>query len=175
VSDTVAQIAEKERSVVYIEAKTKRILGFGQSGTRPFFPRGTRYTTETLYHAWDIERCAKAFREQWRRDQELDNYNQIAREKPMRDAIKSALRARASEIDPLNRAQNEAMIKVMDFQYEQAMARKLRKEVTVTAELWDEKKKPEDVAVADKGFVATHKIEKDAQAAIARRAKGYVQ
>ncbi len=167
------QIGAKERAVVYIDPKTKRILGFGQENTKPLFPRGTKYLTEVLYHAWDMDRWSRKFREQWREDQQRDNYNVYTREKPMRDAIKAALRARNSEIDPLNRAQNEMMIKVMDYQYDQAMARKLRKEVSLAAERWDESRTGEDIAVSDPGFGKTHKIEADAQAAMERRAKGY--
>jgi hypothetical protein len=164
-----AQLCQSERTVVYLEARSRRIIGFGQENVRPVLPAGTRFITEICYHAWDSDRWVRKFREQWRQDQELDNFNQIAREKPMRDAIKDALRARNAHIDPLNRAQNEAMIKVMDFQYEQAMARKLRKEITLTAERWDASVKPEDIATSDPGFSKAHKIEADAQAAIERR------
>lgn len=167
-SDNV-QITCHERSVVFIDPKTRRILGFGQDGVRPLFPAGTRYMKEVLYHSWDMDRYARLFREQWKRDQEINNYNQIAREKPMRDAIKDALRARAPHISALNRAQNEAMIRVMDFQYDQAIKAKMRQEVTLTAERWDEKKTEQDIALSDPGFAKTARIEAESRAAQARR------
>jgi len=169
-SDNV-QLSAKERPCVYIEQKTRRILGFGQENCRPLFPASTHYTKEILYHTWDIDRWTRLMRQQWREDQERNNFNQIAREKPMRDAIKAALRARESSISPLNRAQNEAMIRFMDFQYDQAMAAKLRQEVTLTAERWDASKTGEDIAVSDPGFAKTHRIEEAARGAMVRRSK----
>ena len=157
------QLSAKERPVVYIETKTRRILGFGQENTKPMFPAGTHYMKEVLYHVWDIDRYSRMFREQWREDQQRNNFNQIEREKPMRDAIKAALRARSPHIDAVNRAQNEAMIKVMDFQYDQAMAAKLRQEVTLTAERWDASKTGEEIALSDPGFDKVSRIEQEYQ------------
>ena len=49
------------------------------------------------------------------------------------------------------------------------MAAKLRKEVCLTAERWDASKTQEDIATSDPGFAKTHRIESEANAAIARR------
>jgi hypothetical protein len=166
------QLTAAERPVVYLDKTTRRVLGFGQENVKPLFPAGTHYIKETLYHVWDIDRYSRIFREQWRRDQELDNFNQIAREKPLRDAIKEALRARGPYINAANRAQNEAMIRVMDFQYDQAMAAKLRKEVCLTAERWDASKTGEDIAISDPGFAKVHRIDSEAHAATVRRSEG---
>ena len=166
------QLTAKEAPRVYLEVGTGKILGFGRSGERPVFPPGTMYTHETLYHERDIDRYMKQFRDQWRVEQEVKIYNQIAREKPTRDRIKELIRSRAPHIDARNRDQNEAMIRVMDSRYDAAMKARLRKEVTLTAERWDATKSGEDIAVSDPGFGKVHRIESDARAAIVRRSRG---
>lgn len=165
------QLTAREAPVVYIEVGTGRILDFGKGGQKPMFKAGTLYQTEKLYHVSDIDRYMKQYREQWRADQEVKIYNQIAREKPTRDRIKEMIRARSPHIDAINRAQNEAMIRVMDHRYDQAMAAKLRKEVTLTAERWEATKTEQDIAVSDPGFAKTHKIEAEARGAIVRRSR----
>ena len=166
------QLTAREAPVVHIEVGTGKILGFGKSGEAPLYAKGTMYRKEYLYHVSDIDRYMKQFRDQWRVEQEVQIYSQIAREKPTRDRIKELIRSRAPHIDALNRDQNEAMIRVMDSRYDAAMAAKLRKEVTLTAERWDASKSGEDIAVSDPGFAQTHKIEADARGAIVRRSKG---
>ncbi len=166
------QLGPKEAPCVYIEVGTGRILTFGKPGQKPMLPAGTMYRTEYMYHVSDIDRYMKQFRDQWRVDQEVKIYNQIAREKPTRNRIKELIRARAPHIDARNRDQNEAMIRVMDSRYDAAMKNKLRKEVTLTAERWDAKATEQDVALSDPGFGKVHKIESDARGAIVRRSRG---
>jgi len=165
------QLTQREAPCVYIEIKTGRILGFGKGGHVPLFALGTMYRVEHPHNISDIDRYMNQFRRQWRVDQEVKIYNQIAKEKPTRDRIKELIRSRSPHIDAINRAQNEAMIRVMDSRYDQAMASKLRKEVCLTAERWDAGKSGEDIAVSDPGFAKTHKIEADARGAIVRRSK----
>ncbi len=166
------QLTKREAPVVYLEAGTRKVLDFGKAGLRPHFPAGTMYITESLYHTSDIDKYMKQFREQWRADQEVKIYNQIAREKPTRDRIKELIRSRAPHINALNRDQNEAMIRVMDARYDAAMKAKLRQEICFTADRWDANKLEQEIAVSDPGFAKTHRIESEAQAAIARRSKG---
>ena len=163
------QLTAREAPVVYLEVGTGRVLGFGKAGQRPIFPMGTMFKSEELHHVADIDRYIKQFRQQWMVDQEVKIYKKIAEEKPMRDRIKELIRSRSPHIDAINRAQNEAMIKVMDSRYDAAMKNKLRKEVTLTAERWDASKSQEDIATSDPGFEKAHRIERDAQAAIKRR------
>jgi hypothetical protein len=165
------QLTAREAPVVFIEVGTNRILDFGKAGQRPVFGKGVLYTTVSLYHVSDIDKYMKQYRDQWRADQEVKIYNQIAKEKPTRDRIKELIRARAPHIDAINRAQNEAMIRVMDQRYETAMKNKLRKEICLTADRWDATKLEQEIAVSDPGFAKVHKIESDARGAIVRRSK----
>jgi hypothetical protein len=165
------QLTAREAPVVYLEVGTGKVLDFGKKGQKPVFPAGTLYITESLFHVADIDRYMKQYRDQWRAEQEVKIYNQIAREKPTRDRIKELIRGRAPHINAINRDQNEAMIRVMDARYEAAMKGKLRKEICMTADRWDATKLEQDIAISDPGFAKTHKIEADARGAIVRRSK----
>jgi len=166
-----AQLGRMEAPVVYIEAITGRILGFGRGGDKPQFPSTTKFRAEKLYHVSDIDKYMNQFRQQWRTEQELKIYNQIASEKPTRDRIKELIRSRNPHVDQRNRDQNEAAIRLMDARYEATMKSKLRQEVTLTAERWDASKFQEDIATSDPGFSKVRKIEAEAQGAIVRRSK----
>jgi hypothetical protein len=163
------QLTAREAPVVYLEVGTGRVLDFGKKGKIPVFPKGTMYSTESLYHVSDIDRYLKQYREQWRTEQEVKIFNQIQKEKPTRDRIKEMIRSRAPHIDALNRAQNEAMIRVMDSRYEAMMAAKLKKEICLTADRWDATNLEQDIAISDPGFKKVHSIDKAAAGAIERR------
>ena len=163
------QLTAREAPVVYLEVGTGKVLDFGKAGQKPMFKPGTLYRTEKLYHVSDIDRYMAQYRAQWRAEQEVKIFQQIEREKPTRDRIKELIRSRAPHIDARNRAQNEAMIRVMDARYDAANAAKLKKEICLTADRWDATKLEQDIAISDPGFGKVQRIQEQAAGAEARR------
>lgn len=131
------QLSQSERAQVYLDPDTKRVLGFGPEGAVPLFPLGTRYTTQILYHARDIERFADRYREQCFRDSEEKTLASIEREAPIRKAIRDAILERNKHVDERNKAKNLAMLKVMDHFYEKTRAARQKMEVTIAAERYE--------------------------------------
>ena len=142
-----AQLGQNERAVVYYDADSGRLLGFGPENSRPFFPIGTRYRTENLFHASAIELAAKRYRSQCLRDAEEDTLRILEREAPIRRAIRDAVLERNNHVNERNKALNNAMLKVMDFYYEKARSRRLQVEVAIAAERYEAGKSSIDVAL----------------------------
>ena len=142
-----ATLGQNERAQVYYDADSGRVLGFGPDGARPMFPLGTRYRTETLFHASAIERAAQRYRSQSLRDAEEDTLRILEREAPIRKAIRDAVIERNNHVDERNKALNNAMLKVMDFYYEKARSRRLQVEVAIAAERYEAGKSSIDVAL----------------------------
>ena len=142
-----ATLGQNERAQVYYDADSGRILGFGPDGAKPMFPLGTRYRTETLFHASSIERAAQRYRSQSLRDAEEDTLRILEREAPIRKAIRDAVVERNNHVDVRNKALNNAMLKVMDFYYEKARSRRLQVEVAIAAERYEAGKSSIDVAL----------------------------
>ena len=110
------------KTLVLIDCDTKRILGFSPEGIIPIFPPGTRYETKTPFDTLELENWLKKFREQAHFDAEEKAYRRIQREKPIRDSIKAAIRARNQNVNHANRDLNNALINFMDYEYDRVMA-----------------------------------------------------
>lgn len=141
------QLGERERSVIFKDLDSKRILGFGPEMLKPVFPAGVRYTETVITSALEFEKWVKQYREQQERDAEEKTYRQLAREKPIRDSIKAALTARNSSISPANRDLNRVLIRLMDERYDAMMSAKAKPEVYGMAEAYDESHGSEDIAL----------------------------
>lgn len=141
------QLGERERTVVFRDLDSERILGFGPELLKPVFPAGVRYTETVLTSALEIEKWVKRYREQQERDAEEKTYRQLAREKPIRDSIKAALNARSSSISAANQALNRMLIRLMDERYDAMMRAKAKPEVYGMAEAYDESHASEDIAL----------------------------
>ncbi len=144
------QLSASERTVVYTDLDTKRILGFSAEGFPPTVPPGTRYTSELLLHASDIERKAQQFREQSLRDREETSLRRLEAERPMREALKAAVRDRNASLDARNRDINTALLKAMDTYYDMAVEARMRVEVTVPAEKYEATKHASDITLENK-------------------------
>ena len=144
---TNVQLGARERTVVYTDLDTSRILGFAPEGFPPTVPPGSRYKTEVLLHASDIERYAQRFREQSLRDREETTLRRLQAEAPMRKAIKDAIRERNGSLDERNRAINIALLKAQDFYYDTAVAARQNMEVCIAAEKYEATKTSGDVAL----------------------------
>jgi hypothetical protein len=133
--------------IVFIESESKRILGFGPEGLNPKFPVGTRYETKTPFDTLEFENWLKKFREQSKFDAEERAFRRMQREKPIRDRIKAAIRARNLSVNQINRDANNAIIAFMDQEYDRVMKQQANPETFGVAEAYDESKIGEEIAL----------------------------
>lgn len=128
------QLTKKETTVVYIDTDSKRILCFGPDGYPPVLPSGTRYTSETLNHASDIERWSKKYQEQCALDRDQAAVRTLERERPFRQAVRAAIEERNNSLDPWNRDINLRMLAAQDTLYERILESRRKAEVCIVAE-----------------------------------------
>ena len=141
------QLKQSERSQVYIDTQTKRILGFGPEGAEPSLTAEQKkhLTVEVCYHAADIERYMKIFREQSLRDEEEASIRKLERERPIRKALRDSILERNNQVSPWNRAVNNALIKSMDYYYDRSLKARQKAEVALMAERYEAGKTTEDI------------------------------
>lgn len=128
------QLGSSERTVVYTDLDSRRILCFGIEGAPPVVPLGTRYRSETLLHASDIERYSKKYQEQCARDRDEAAVRTLEREAPFRKAVRDAVIDRNSSLDPWNREINIRMMDAQDTMYQRVIEARRRAEVCIVAE-----------------------------------------
>lgn len=128
------QLTGGEATVVYTDLDTGRILAFGPVGARPVVPAGTRYQSELLAHASDIERWSRRYQIQCQRDRDEAAVNRLESERPFRAALKSAILERNNQLDPWNRDINLRMIEAQDKLYERILESRRKAEVCIVAE-----------------------------------------
>jgi hypothetical protein len=140
-------IGPKVKTVVYIDPDSKRVLGFGPEGMRPLMPAGTRYETKVPSGALELDRYVDRYAREMKNDAEQKMERRFLREAPARKAIRDALLARSSSIDPLNRDLNLAMVKMMDMRYDRMMQQHINPETFLAAQAYDESTSGEDLAM----------------------------
>ena len=133
------QLTGKERTVVYRDLDSSRILGFGIDGAPPInAPQGIRYETIVVYHARDLDRFMDQYREQHIRDEETAVIAKLEREKGFRQANRDAILARNAHLDPFNRHINLRMLEAQDRMYEETRMRRLRAIPRLAAEMYEQ-------------------------------------
>ena len=133
------QLSGKERTVVYRDLDSGRILGFGIDGAPPInAPQGIRYETIVVFHAKDLDRFMDQYREQHIRDEEQAVVAKLKREEGFRKANRDAILARNPGLDPLNQAINLRMLEAQDRLYEQTTSRRLRAIPRLAAEMYEQ-------------------------------------
>lgn len=143
------QLTEGERTCVYISTLTGRILGFGHERMKFM---GTGFKRIVLFHAKEIERYAEQFRKEQEEDRQSEDYFRTERERPARNAIKAALRARLSHVSPLDRAYIEANLRLMDIREERASKKK--ETACLLSEKHESNASALDIALASPAFKA---------------------
>ena len=132
------QLCGKERTVVYRDLDSSRILGFGIEGAPPInCPEGIRYEMITVLHARDLDRFMDQYREQHIRDEEQAAVKKLERERGFRKANRDAILARNSQLDPFNRAVNLRMLDAQDRMYEETLSRRLKAIPRLAAEMYE--------------------------------------
>ncbi len=131
------QLGSTERTVVWVDIDTKRILAFGIEGANPVVPAGTRYRGETLLHAHDIERWSKKYQAQCAEDREQASVRRLESEKPFRQAVREAILARNRHLDPWNADINLRMLDAQDKLYDRILESRRHAEVCIVAEKYE--------------------------------------
>lgn len=148
------QLTGSERTCVWIDSDSKRIIGFGPEGAKPKAPPGSRITSYTCLHAHELDRWMNKYREQCDRDSDESTVRKMEQERPMRNAIREAVLERNKHVDPMNRDLNLRSLELMDTMYERILARRRQAETFLAAEAYEAGTKSTDVAL-DSPFLKT--------------------
>ena len=133
------QLTGKERTVVYRELGTGRLLCFGIEGAPPLaVPGGTRYETILCLHASDLDRFMDQYRQQHIEDEERAAVSKLERERGFRKAVRDAVIARNVHLDPFNRDVNLRMLDAQDALYERILSQRLRAIPQLAAERYEQ-------------------------------------
>lgn len=131
------QLTGSERTIVYRDLDTHRILCFGIVGADPVVPRGTRYEAIELLHASDIERWSKRYQEQCATDRDQATVRRLEAERPFRQAVRQAVLDRNNRIDKWNQDINLRILDAQDKLYERILESRRKAEVCIVAEKYD--------------------------------------
>ena len=132
------QLAGRERTVVYRELGTGRILSFGISGCPPLnVPQGIRYETVECLHASDLDRFMDQYRQQHIEDEELAAVRKLEKERDFRKSVRDSVEARNRHLDPFNRDVNLRMLDAQDKLYERILSQRIRAVPKLAAELYE--------------------------------------
>ena len=133
------QLTGKERTVVYRELGTSRILSFGIDGAPPLhIPPGIRYEAVPCLHARDLDRFMDQYRQQHIEDEERAAVDKLERERGFRKAVRDAVIARNAHLDQFNRDVNLRMLDAQDKLYERILSQRLRAVPRLAAEMYEE-------------------------------------
>ena len=133
------QLTGKERTVVYKELETGRILSFGIEGAPPLHvPPGIRYETVPCLHAWELDRFMDQYRQQHIDDEKRAAVDKLERERGFRKAVRDAVISRNAHLDSFNQAVNLRMLDAQDKLYERILSQRLRAVPRLAAEMYEE-------------------------------------
>ncbi len=133
------QLTGKERTVVYKDLDSGRILSFGIAGAPPLHvPPGIRYETIECLHASDLDRFMDQYRQQHIEDEERAAVEKLERERGFRKAVRDAVIARNAHLDPFNRDVNLRMLDAQDKLYERILRQRMRAVPQLAAERYEQ-------------------------------------
>jgi len=133
------QLTGKEKTCVYRDLDSGRILSFGISGCPPLnVPQGIRYETIDCLHASDLDRFMDQYRQQHIDDEERAAVKKLQREAGFRKANRDAIIARNHHLDQFNRDVNIRLLDAQDTIYERILNRRLKAIPRLAAEMYEE-------------------------------------
>lgn len=133
------QLTGKEKTCVYRDLDSGRILSFGISGAPPLtVPQGVRYETIDCLHASDLDRYMDQYREQHIRDEESAAIKKLEKERDFRQSVRDAIIARNRHLDPWNRDINLRLMDAQDKMYERIIQQRLKAIPKLAAEMYEE-------------------------------------
>ena len=133
------QLCKTERTVVYRELGSNRILSFGIAGAPPLnVPDGIRYEAIECLHASDLDRFMDQYRQQHIEDEERAAVSKLERERGFRKSVRDAVIARNAHLDPFNRDVNLRMLDAQDKLYERILSQRIRAVPKLAAEMYEQ-------------------------------------
>jgi hypothetical protein len=135
------QLSGEEVTRVWVSVATGRIVGF----CPVWLPGMGPCRCIELTHAHEINTWANRFREQQRRDYEEKQYAQLTKDDVLRKRIREALRARRNVVGPLQRADIDRGLRMLDALEAKIAARS--QEGALLIERYDSAKRQEDIAL----------------------------
>ena len=133
------QLTGKERTCVYKDLDTGRILSFGISGCPPLtVPHGIRYESIDCLHASDLDRFMDQYRQQHIEDEERAAVKKLEREAGFRRANRDAIMARNAHLDQFNRDVNLRLLDAQDKIYERILSQRIKAIPRLAAEMYEE-------------------------------------
>lgn len=133
------QLTGRERTCVFRDLDTGRILSFGISGCPPLnVPKSIRYETVDCLHASDLDRFMDQYRQQHIDDEERAAVRKLETEREFRRSVRDAVVARNRHLDPFNRDVNLRMLDAQDKMYERILNSRLRAVPKLAAEMYEQ-------------------------------------
>ena len=133
------QLTGKERTCVFRDLDSGRILSFGIDGCPPLnVPQGIRYESVPCYHASDLDRFMDQYRQQHIDDEERAAVRKLETEREFRRSVRDAVVARNRHLDPFNRDVNLRMLDAQDKMYERILNSRLRAVPKLAAEMYEQ-------------------------------------
>ena len=133
------QLTGKERTVVYKDLDSGRILSFGIEGAPPLHvPPGIRYETIPCLHAWELDRFMDQYRQQHIEDEERAAITKLHTEAGFRKAVRESVLARNVHLDQFNRDVNRRMLDAQDKIYERILNQRIKAIPRLAAEMYDQ-------------------------------------
>ena len=133
------QLCGKERTCVYRDLDSGRLLSFGVDGAPPLHvPPGIRYETIPCLHAKELDRFMDQYRQQHIEDEERAAVGKLERERGFRKAVRDAVIARNAHLDQFNRDVNLRMLDAQDRLYERILSQRIRAVPQLAAERYEQ-------------------------------------
>jgi hypothetical protein len=142
------QLTGDEITCVWQNIDNGQILGFGPKNFK--FPGCHRAICIPLYHAHEIDKWANAFRNQQQDEHDGREYARFLREEPIRKRLRDKLKARRDQVGPLQRADIDRGLAMLDALEARLAKRKL--EGALLIERYDSSKRKEDIALESAVF-----------------------
>lgn len=133
------QLTGKERTVVYRDLDSGRILSFGIAGAPPLnVPQGIRWEAVECLHASDLDRYMDQYRQQHIEDEERAAVRKLERERDFRKSVRDAIVARNRHLDLWNQQINLRMLDAQDKLYDRILTQRMRAVPKLVAEMYEE-------------------------------------
>ena len=137
------QITGEEVTCVWKNIHTGKILGFAPANWN--FPGMQHCISLPLMHAHEMDYWANEFRKQQQEEFEEKQYAQFVRDSEVRKRIKDQLLARRNVVGPLQRADIDRGLKMIETMEKRISQR--TQEGALLVEMYDSSKRKEDIAL----------------------------
>lgn len=142
------QLTGAEITCVWKNLDNGQILGFAPAGFK--FPGSQRAMCIPLYHAHEIDKWANSFREQQADEHDGKEYARFLREDAVRKNIREKLKARRAVVGPLQRADIDRGLAMLD-RLEAKIAHR-KQEGALLIERYDATVRKEDIALESPAY-----------------------